>query len=658
MPLLIPSFWLAAFLALYGSWGRARHSLLASYTAVGVLVLASAELLSLADAVTATGVSVVWMTAIAATLWFCRRSTISAVDQLRRHRAKFTSLDWAFAAIMLLLCSGTLAAALLYPPANYDSLTHHMPRVFFWIQNQSIDPFATSSGQHLFSGSLVPYFMLHLKLLFTGSDRLVGLAQWSAYVMSIVAVSLISEKLGAARRGQQVAALAAATTPMAVLQASTTQTDLMTAVWCLTLAYCLLAYITDGAPSRAAAMGWAAWAGTSVGLATQSKASAYLVCAPLLLWAAVAVGRRDGWARIGRMALVAALLVLLVNAGHFTRNALLLGGDIIASRAPGMAHILIQDRRAEPAITNALKNTSMLLATPFERLNRIPEATVRAVVAAYGGDIENPLTSEAPSGEYRLDPRVTVHDVGPAPVSVLLALLSAAMILPARRRYPMALWYAACALSALFLTAALVSWNLFINRVLLGPILLLMPLAGVAVTSALERGKRSLVAPLVALVCFAVLWAGFVMAFNSTHRLVPPSLAPALPFQRDLGYWNTHYDELRFRVLVPHLEAPFKAAADAVEEIGAKRVGIHDHIGHFPVYPLLYLLEDREVGYVRNLVLEDQIGDLALDPEVIIEIIPADEFAKAMGDDTRRGALLIEPQHADDHAVLLVYRAP
>ena len=658
---LIIAVWLVLFLALLDEERPGRAAALGAFTVVSVAVLVLTEVLSLLRALDALWLGLSWAVILLVFAIALRKRISTGLARVRAitWTEGWQRLEWLTAGVLGFFLTGTLLSALLYPIVHYDGLTYHMPRVFFWFQNQSVAPHPTPFGPQLFSGTFATYFVLHLKILSGGIDRLANTVQWISYGFAIVAASLISLRLGANRRGQQVVAIATAATPMALLQASTTQNDLTTAVWCLTAVHCALGYI-DSPPSRGrATIAWIAWTGAALALAVQSKASAYLVCVPFFVWLTIAAVRRDGLKRASVIGISVLLTALALTSPWYARNAMLLDGDIIGSSAPGMTHILIKDRDVSNVATTALKNSSMMLGTPFESVNELVASVVRTTVGLYGGDLENPRTKEAPSGPYRLDPRIATHDVGPSPMIVLLIATSVAILLASWRRLRRErLWYLACALTAIFLVAGLISWNLFINRVLLGPLLLLVPIVGVAVTEAQRHSRRTVMSIVYLILILAVAWGAFVMLFNTTNRLISPSVLPEGIEARELGYWNTSYADLRFRVLTPELEKPFKAIAAAIEQENVTRIGIHDHVAHFPNYGLLWLLGDRDVRYVRNTLLQDRISTAHFEPQVIVEIIHADDYPDLLQDGTTRGEQLLEPQRAGEYAVMLLYRVP
>ena len=75
--------------------------------------------------------------------------------------------------------------------------------------------------------------ILHLRVLW-GGDRLAALVQWLAYAGVSPPSRRSPRELGATRRGRVLAVVFAGTLPMAVLQSSSTQNDLVAGLWALT----------------------------------------------------------------------------------------------------------------------------------------------------------------------------------------------------------------------------------------------------------------------------------------------------------------------------------------------------------------------------------------------------------------------------------------
>ena len=136
---------------------------------------------------------------------------------------RFSSL---VATALLCLFLLTLIVAIVYPPNNYDSMIYHVARVMHWAQQGSVAHYPTSIFMQLQGAPLSEFFLLHLYLL-AGSDSLLNCAQWLSFVLAVLAVYAAAELLFP--RGGLTAAALAATIPMGVLQATSTQNDLVAA---------------------------------------------------------------------------------------------------------------------------------------------------------------------------------------------------------------------------------------------------------------------------------------------------------------------------------------------------------------------------------------------------------------------------------------------
>lgn len=136
----------------------------------------------------------------------------------------------SFAALVLMI----LGNAVLFPPSNWDSMTYHMTRVAFWVQNQSVFPYPTANPRQFQMTPGAEYLIL-VEQLFWMSDRFANMIQANAFI--VISVGMISwiRTWGASAQLASLVASFFAAAPMIVLQAQTTQNDLVAAVSAVTL---------------------------------------------------------------------------------------------------------------------------------------------------------------------------------------------------------------------------------------------------------------------------------------------------------------------------------------------------------------------------------------------------------------------------------------
>jgi 4-amino-4-deoxy-L-arabinose transferase-like glycosyltransferase len=221
-------------------------------------------------------------------------------------RDRLSGLLLAVLACVFLL---TLTAALVYPPNNYDSMIYHVPRVMHWAQQGSVAHYATPILLQLQGAPLAEYFLLHLYLL-TGGDALFNLVQWFSFLLAVLAVYATAEMLFF--RSGLTAAVLAATLPMGVLQASSTQNDLVAAAWLAVSLYLGLCALRD---PKVAPL--AAFTGLALGLAVLTKPTALIISAPFaLLFFACLRSRRAPV----RGLILSAVLIVLPSSPFLARN--------------------------------------------------------------------------------------------------------------------------------------------------------------------------------------------------------------------------------------------------------------------------------------------------------------------------------------------------
>jgi hypothetical protein len=228
---LLPILALVLLIPILGRTGRTwRQSVLAAAVVWGVWLTAGTEVLS-ALRLLSTGSVTAWWTVTVIILGVAvttQRCVPIAVGNDASVRTRIPERRLAGGLVFILLT--TLTVALVAPPNTFDSMTYHMSRVMHWIENRSVVHYPTHIGRQLYLAPGAEFAILHLQLL-TGGDRFANLVQWLGMAGSLVGVSLIARELGGGPFAQLFVAVTAATLPMGILQASSTQNDYVVSFW-------------------------------------------------------------------------------------------------------------------------------------------------------------------------------------------------------------------------------------------------------------------------------------------------------------------------------------------------------------------------------------------------------------------------------------------
>lgn len=157
-----------------------RAALLESYLMAGLVIGLWTEFLSCFSALR---LEFAWPCWILIALFALLR--LGAV--LRRARVR-TMLWWelALASALLAIVTTVGATAMLSAPNSADAMAYHLPRVIYWLQQESVQFFPTVYFNQISMPPLAEYAALHTFLV-SGGDRLVNLVQLSGFVVAIVA---------------------------------------------------------------------------------------------------------------------------------------------------------------------------------------------------------------------------------------------------------------------------------------------------------------------------------------------------------------------------------------------------------------------------------------------------------------------------------------
>jgi len=367
-----------------------RESILKSFLSTFFLIGLSTEILSLFNKITFGWVTFSWILFNCLAIFFIILIWLNNKDKLKEsiifsiENLKPTSgaLFYICLIIILIISSITLIIALKYPPNNFDSMTYHMARIPHWIQNQNIRYYPTAIPRQNYSTPLAEFGILHLQLLSKG-DYYANLIQWFSFIISILTTSLIAKELKIGLRGQWITAAFAAALPMAILQSTSTQNDLVVGLFCLSFFYFLRKSVND--------QKWddILFASLAMGLALATKGTAYVYCAAigLAIGGYHLIGKKI--ARIKKYALrytIIILIALLLNTGIFLRNWRLYHHPLITSNE----RIFVEEISPGILFSNLVRNGVSHLASPFVPGNDLLMNGVRTLL---GSQINNPAST-------------------------------------------------------------------------------------------------------------------------------------------------------------------------------------------------------------------------------------------------------------------------
>ena len=481
-----------------------RESLLRAALAFGAIVTVSTEALSVYDEIKASNVFVLWLLLTIAA-WIAAISAGGITGVRDRPSGKRPRLPVPYVIACVTILVGILVVAILAPPNYADALTYHMGRVAHWIQNRSLDYYPTGIGRQNNQMPFAEYVILHLQLL-SGGDRWANLVQWAAFALSGLTVSLILADLGQPARVQWIGAIVAFTIPMAILEASGAQNDVVVSLWLLAFLLYLWRALSDHSLESAVLSGLA------LGLALATKGTAYLYAPAMggVLVASWLVGAPRGLRFPPLRNLVAACLVAAcVNLGPWSRNMLSYGTPICCGK-----WYFVERMTPGDAISNVLRNVALHLNVP--KLTGVVE---RGVDILSPVDLDDPATT-MPDTQFEIS---FSYNEGKAGNTLhLLAFLGATLIILVDRRLrrgPAKTWLAAAVASLLVFSVAL-KWQPWESR-LHTPVFLL---ASIPIALALGSRGRA-----VAAVVLAAFFAGSLpYVFLNQQRPILPFREPSI----------------------------------------------------------------------------------------------------------------------------------
>ncbi|MFH0910793.1 MAG: glycosyltransferase family 39 protein [Planctomycetota bacterium] len=546
----------------------------------GAFVTAGTEVLSLFHAINFFAILIVWLTLAMFLFVWLKRVKEPPFASIRALLNGLEAGEKALLLGILLLAAVTFTTAIVAPPNNGDSMTYHMARVAQWVQNATLDYFPTYEFRQNELQPLAEYFILHWQIL-SGTDRFANLVQWFSLIGSLAAVSLLARELGTGRRGEFYAAVFALTMPMTVLQASSTQNDLVAAFGLVCVMVFGLRFARH--PTWGSVLAW----GMSFGFAALVKGTSWIYAFPFGLYY---LGKKV-WAGHPRTLAFASLLaavILAFNAGYFARNIEYCGHPMGSPKL--RSYVINTYLDPKIALSNAVRNLALQVPVPekaaghlenlmrrFHRLIRLdmndPDSSFR-VHLLLGMSTRNPYATH-PFRWPLLNHKQVHEDSAGNPLHLFLILISLGYALFAKgqpnghdRRA-----LAGCIVFAFLLVSLFLRWQPWNARLELPLFLAFAPLSGCMLGE--FRWKRTALT-----VAFVLLLAAFYPALANYRR-------PILSAQ---NVFNTSRYSLYFYKAREQLKDEYVKIRDFIQTNHFQKIGLITFYDNYE-YPLWVLLK-------------------------------------------------------------------
>lgn len=552
-----------------------RSAALGAAVCWGVFLASITEILSVPRLITRPALALAWLSLGSAGFaygWVIHRSSSRRNEAERREeRLKSDAQPLNKMELSLLFGTGLLVAlvgvtAILSAPNTWDAMAYHMSRIVQWMTNRDVSFYPTFYAQQLFLGPWSEYAMLHLDVLY-GGDRLVTLVEWSSMIGTILGVSLIARELGAGRRGQILAALACATIPNGILEASGAMNTYVVAVWIVVAVYYLLRW--NRSPS------WTIWLGISsaMGLAILTKGTAYVLLPCMVLacfWMGTARARMLVYARLPILLLV----ILVLNGPLFVRNYILSGSPL------GFASGLGNDPErqysnshtsARTTFSNVARNLALHMGTPSEALNQRIGQSIMFTLQRLGIDANDKASTYR--GGFHVNKVSTNESRAGNPLHLVLIGIVFILVLSRKIGDRVTQLYMLGLFGSFVLFCTLLRWQPWNSRFHLPLFALGMAVVGLA----LERyGQRCASG-----VALFLLLAAFPFALLN-------SLRPLAPWMPNSVLYRSRADSY-FADMHDWWIESYQSTARAVADSGCTEIGVDSSLEDFD-YPMFVLL--------------------------------------------------------------------
>lgn len=575
MLVFLPLFVLILLILIFYQKGyELRVSILLGAIFWGVILTFVIELLSMLKILDFSWILTVWMVTlfILFSYYFYipkrRVPILNCINNIK----KISLYNQLLLFMIFVIVSSIFIIAIVAPPNNGDSLTYHMSRIMHWQQNRSVFHYPTSNQRQLFLNPWAEFAIMNFQILSSG-DHYANLIQWLSMVGSIIGVTLIAKRLGANIKAQIITAVITVTTPMGILQGSSTQNDYVLSFWLI----CVVNFILQLSQKEKirSLFFYSLIIGCSLGLAILTKGTAYIVSAPFIIWLSLVLIRKYRESFI-KIALLMLSVILLLNIGHYFRNINLYGSPLGSTQEGGPSYKFSNDIFTVPAfISNVVRNLCLHLDSPLYKVNLFIERQVIQFHKTMGIGINDSRTTwgggDINAQKFHIPYLSTNEDVAGNPIHLFLIVIALVFTFSRSefRRNKNLIAYALALLFSFLLFCLILRWQYWNSRLHLPMFILYTPFVAIILSKVLNKIFINLI------VAFLTVFSFYWVLFNTSRPVIG-----------DKSIFITNRIDQYF-INDAELLNGYKEAANYIKKSNCSQIGLKLYSAEYPLWVLL-----------------------------------------------------------------------
>ena len=542
----------------------------------GSFLILGTEILGVFKAINRLSLSLMWLLPILAGtgwIWLWLKQGRVLRLPIVYHRDSWVGFVLDMFVILILVI--TAVVAIVSPPNSHEAMVSRMSRVAHWEQNQSLAHYPTGIETQNSHSPGAEIIALNLYVL-EASDRAVNMVAWLSFAGSVAAAASLAEVFGAKQNGQRMAAIFAATLPVAITQATSTLNDMTAAFWIVS-AVLMLVYYTKKSKRPIILV----LAGLAAALAVVTKPIAFIFLWPFALFLVVLLRKRLGMIRMLLWALLGFALLGVLNGPHFIRNQETYGQFY---RPVELSEQMNEVRNWRVTVSNIARNAALHADLPFPRAENWLRGNLEKVHKRLGLDISDPRTTL--SGDFRIPEVNTSETTSGNPVHaamIVFGLTAVAGMVLLGKEDPDILVYSTAIFFSVLMFCYFLKWQPEGGRLQLPFFILFAPIIAVILDRLEKFELETVLAGL--LLAYAMIWL-----FQTQERPVIPDAGRTYPVSvfgedRVSLYFATH----------PEDEAVYRAIAAEIGDRDINAIGLNltSNSEEYPIWALLGAPDDN-----------------------------------------------------------------